>query len=143
MNKALGAILALAAGIGVGGASAYGVTAYAGDGNAWGSRTPALTFAPIGTMVAPLVFADGRLAAYISFDAQLEVDRKQKDLIDARLPVLMHAVNMRSYRTPLAAGVDGLIPELEGLRKMVEEAAKETYGAGVIHRVIVTQASPT
>lgn len=141
MKKALNALLAIAAGVGVGGGSAYAVTTYGSDLSAL--RGPTHVFSPAGTMVAPLVFPDGRLAAYISFEAEFEIDSAQKELVDARLPVLMHAVNLRTYRTPLAAGIDGLIPELEGLRKLVAEAADETYGKGVVRRVVVTQAMPT
>lgn len=126
-------------GVGVGGASAYGVGLFrSGDS---GPSTAQLAFVPAGTMTAPLVFSDGRLAAYISFDAQLEVPSDSMDDVTARLPLLMHAVNMRTYREPLASGVDGQIPDVEKLRDVVMAAAAETYGPKVVRRVVVTRAT--
>jgi hypothetical protein len=140
VKKFLLSVLALTLGVGVGGASAYGVGLVRSEEMTL--LAPKLTFVPAGTMTAPLVFSDGRLSAYISFDVQLEVASGATDDVKARLPVLMHAVNMRTYREPLASGPDGLIPELGLLRKVVAAAAAETYGADVVQRVVVTRASP-
>lgn len=140
MKKILLSALALSMGLGVGGASAYGISLYNdGGGSLLG---PSLTFVPAGNMTAPLIFPDGRLSAYISFEVQLEVGSGQVDEVNKSLPLLMHAVNMRTYRHPLASGPDGLIPELQGLRNIVMAAAKETYGADVVQRVVVTHANP-
>lgn len=139
MKKLLLGALALSMGLGVGGASAYGIGLYTGGDSL---LAPSLTFVPTGNMTAPLVFADGRLSAYISFEVQLEVGSSQIEEVNKGLPLLMHAVNMRTYREPLASGPDGLIPELQGLRNIVMAAAKETYGSDVVRRVVVTHANP-
>lgn len=133
-------MVALAMGLGVGGAGAYGVGLMGMDEAAFIVQRS--SFVPTGRMTAPLVFEDGRLAAYIAFEAELEVPNGRVDDVRERLPVLMHAVNMRTYRKPLASGPDGMIPELGKLREVVAEAAAETYGPKMVSRVMVTQASP-
>lgn len=140
MKKLLGGLLALALGIGVGGSSAYAVGLLNMEKGTL--LAPRMAFVPTGRMTAPLVFADGRLSAYIAFEAQLEVPSGEVDAVLERLPVLMHAVNMRTYRKPLASGPDGMIPELGALRQLVAAAAAETYGKQMVQRVVVTQAVP-
>ncbi|HUD95489.1 hypothetical protein [Sphingobium sp.] len=140
MKKLLGALLALPLGVGVGGASAYGVGMFYPDGR---QEPENITeFVPTGTMMAPLVFADGRLAGYVSFEVQLEILKGEGENVKARLPLLLNAVNMRTYRTPLASGRDGLIPNLDTFRKLVVEAAREIYGSDIVRSAAVTQASP-
>lgn len=131
--------MALMLGTGVGAASAYGVELIRSESLQAGTRTE---FVPTGTMMAPLVFSDGRLSGYVSFNVQLEVPQGEAERVKAKLPLLLNAVNMRTYRTPMASGPDGLIPGLEVFRKVVIDAAQETYGRGFVLRAIVTQASP-
>ena len=100
------------------------------------------SFVDAGKILAPLVFADGRLSGYVQFQVQLEVPADKAEFVSARLPLLLHAVNMRTYRTPMAAGPDGLIPDLETFRKVVMAAAPEAFGPGVLRKVAVTQANP-
>ncbi|HKY82535.1 MAG TPA: hypothetical protein VJM09_13800 [Sphingobium sp.] len=141
MKKLLGAVAALVLGVGVGGASAYGV----GLIRPQNGRSAAATkteFVPTGAMMAPLVFPDGRLSGYASFEVQLEVPQGEGDEVKAKLPLLLNAVNMRTYRTPLASGKDGLIPGLDAFRKVVIDAAAETYGPDLVRRAVVTQATP-
>ncbi|NWK98925.1 hypothetical protein DM806_25325 [Sphingobium lactosutens] len=140
MKKLLGALFALASGVGVGGASAYGVGMMYPDGTQ--GMENITEFVPTGTMMAPLVFADGRLSGYVSFEVQLEVLKGEGENVKARLPLLLNAVNMRTYRTPLASGRDGLIPSLDAFRKLVVDAARETYGPDIVRGAAVTQASP-
>jgi hypothetical protein len=97
---------------------------------------------PTGQILAPLVFSDGRLAGYVTFDAQLEVPAGEGEAIQERLPVLLNAINMRTFRTPLASGPDGLLPSVDGFRRVLLESAIETYGKAKIRRVAVTQATP-
>lgn len=140
MKKLLGGVVALILGVGVGGASAYGVGLIRPeDGRAVVTKTE---FVPTGTMLAPLIFPDGRLSGYVSFEVQLEVAAGEGEAVKAQLPLLLNAVNMRTYRTPMASGRDGLIPGLDAFRKVVLDAAGETYGADKVRRVVVTQASP-
>lgn len=139
MKKLLGMMAVLALGIGVGGASAYGVGLIRSRD---GFAVKGTEFVPTGTMMAPLVFPDGRLSGYVSFEVQLEVPQGQGDAVRAKLPLLMNAVNMRTYRTPLASGRDGMIPGLETFRRVVIDAARETYGPEIVRHAAVTQALP-
>jgi hypothetical protein len=140
MKKLLGAVLALTLGVGVGGGSAWGVGMLRqNDGPATGGRTE---FVETGTMMAPLVFPDGRLSGYVSFAVQLEVPQGEGETVKAKLPLLLNAVNLRTYRTPMASGRDGLIPGLDAFRRVVMDAARETYGPDLVRRAVVTQASP-
>ena len=43
---------------------------------------------------------------------------------------------------PLAAGPDGMIPDLYRLREVVSEAAEATYGEDVVRRTLITKAIP-
>lgn len=140
MKKLLSLLLVLILGVGVGGASAWGVGLLRNDG---GHATVVRTeFIPTGAMMAPLVFPDGRLSGYVSFEVQLEVPQGEGEAVKAKLPVLLNAVNLRTYRTPLASGRDGLIPGLDAFRRVVMDAARETYGPDMVRRAVVTQASP-
>ena len=92
--------------------------------------------------VAPLVSAEGKLAGYASFEVQLEVTGGRGALVTQRMPVLLNAINMRTYRAPMAAGPGGLVPNLEVFRRIVMDASVEALGKDVVRRVAVTQASP-
>lgn len=145
---AIGLVVVLA-GLGVGGAGAWGVSHYlpqfagkAGGGHARPGANVATEFVPTGEILAPLVFADGRLAGYVTFECQLEVPAGEGEAVGAKLPLLLNAVNLRTYRRPLASGPDGLVPGLEAFRKVVMEAALEVYGRDAVRSVAVTRASP-
>lgn len=140
MKKILVSTLMLVLGAGVGGAAAYGTGILLGDRIA--AHRVSTEFVPTGTILAPLVFADGRLTGYVSFEVQLEVPDDRRADIEQRLPLLLNAVNMRTYRTPMASGPDGMLPSLGAFRKVVLDAATETYGRGVVRRAVVTQARP-
>jgi hypothetical protein len=144
MKKTLFLLAILLAGLGLGGGAAYATVLLLGP------REPAAgahdqiepSFVDAGKILAPLVFADGRLSGYVQFQVQLEVPADKAEFVAARLPLLLHAINMRTYRTPMAAGPDGLIPDIETFRKVVMAAAPEAFGAGVLRKVAVTQANP-
>ena len=140
MKKFFGGVAALALGLGVGGAGAFAAGLLGVDQT--GLMGPKSAFVPAERMSAPLVFEDGRLAAYIGFTVQLEVPSHQVAAVKDRMPLLMHAVNLRTYRKPLASGPDGMIADIGKLRQVIAEAAAETYGKGVVQRVVVTQATP-
>ncbi|SNT18386.1 hypothetical protein SAMN06295912_1541 [Sphingomonas laterariae] len=78
----------------------------------------------------------------MSFEVQLEVPTDQREAVQLRLPVLLNAINMRTFRTPMASGPDGMIPSLGAFRNVVLDAAAEAYGRDVVRRAVVTQASP-
>lgn len=145
MKKILIPALLVVAGGGVGGAAAYATTyllgapAPAADGR---MSDAGFSFIPAGKILAPLVGADGRLTGYVSFELQLEVPAGDATMVAARLPLVLHAINMRTYRTPLASGPDGMLPDIDAFRRVVSSAAAEALGSGVVRRVAVTQAVP-
>jgi hypothetical protein len=140
MKKTLLSLLVLAAGIGVGGGAAYATGLLLGPAEE--ARAAGTAFVPAGKVLAPLVFPDGRLSGYVAFEMALEVQADQSEFVAARLPLLLNAINMRTYRTPMAAGPDGLLPNIGLFRKVVTEAADEAFGKGVVVRAAVTQATP-
>jgi hypothetical protein len=146
MKKLLLLLVLLIAGAGIGGGGGYAAATLLGPAHK-GAAPPAEPapdphFVPAGKILAPLVDATGRLSGYVEFDAQLEVDEAKAEFVAARLPLLLHAINMRTYRTPMASGPDGMLPDLGTFRKVAEAAAAEAFGAGVVRRVTITQATP-
>lgn len=136
--------LLLIAGLGVGGGAAFGVGLIAGGESAPAKPVlPATEFVPTGPVLVPLVFADGRLAGYVSIETQLEVPAEQVEQVRARMPMLLHAINLQTYRTPLASGPDGQLANLAGYRKIVAEAAPKAFGAGIVRRAAIVQARPS
>jgi hypothetical protein len=130
-------------GIGVGGGAAYGTAMILGPAPAEAKAARSETaFVPSGKILAPLVFPDGRLSGYVSFEVALEVQADRSEEIAERLPLLLNAINMRTYRTPMASGPDGMLPNLKVLRKVVADSATEAFGAGTVMRTAVTQAVP-
>lgn len=146
MKKILFLLTVLLAGLGLGGGAAYATVMLLGPQApataASGHDEVKPSFVDAGKILAPLVFADGRLSGYVQFQVQLDVPADKAEFVKARLPLLLHAINMRTYRTPMAAGPDGLIPDLETFRKVVMTAGPEAFGAGVLRKVAVTQANP-
>jgi len=145
MKKILFLLTILLAGLCLGGGAAYATVMLLGPQApkaAAHADDVEPSFVDGGKVLAPLVFADGRLSGYVQFSIQLEVPADKTEFVAARLPLLLHAINMRTYRTPMAAGPDGLIPDLETFRKVVMAAAPEAFGAGVLRKVAVTQANP-
>jgi len=145
MKKILFPLLVLLSGAGVGGGAAYGTGMLVGPRAAHApekAEDVPTSFVPAEKIMAPLVMPDGRLAGYVSFDIQLEVAADEAETVTARLPLLLHAINMRTYRTPMAAGPDGLLPDLGTFRTLVMQAAPEAFGKDVVRRVAVTQAVP-
>ncbi|MHA6721129.1 hypothetical protein ACX40Y_16980 [Sphingomonas sp. RS6] len=143
-------VVVLIAGLALGGGAAFAtirMLGVGGDGAAAAAEKEAELpeagkFVPTGKILAPLVFADGRLAGYASLEVQLEVPEAKADYVAQRVPLLLHAINMRTYRTPLAAGPDGMLPDLDAFRKVVDAAAVEAFGPKVVQKVAVTAANP-
>lgn len=143
MKKLVLSLLVLIAGGAVGGGAAYGV-------NAWAPAKPAkaeaqaetTAFVPAGKILAPLVFPDGRLSGYVSFEVQLEVAAAEAETVRQRMPLLLHAVNLRTYRTPMASGPDGMLPNIEVFRTVIMESAPTAFGPNVVRRAAITQAAP-
>lgn len=134
----------LLAGVGVGGGAAFGVRAFLPPASAKASPAPAVetTFTPTGKILAPLVFADGRLSGYVQFDVQLETSTADAAFVTPRLPLLLNAINMRTFRVPMASGPDGMLPNLDVFRKLVLDSSNEAFGPHVVRRAVITQATP-
>ncbi|MGN6122512.1 MAG: hypothetical protein ACTHOJ_06105 [Sphingomonas oligoaromativorans] len=140
MKKALLSALILIAGLGTGGAGAFATSLVMADRHAQAERDT--RFVSTGPIIAPLVFADGRLSGYVTFEGQIEVSSEQAEKIRRELPLLLDAVNMRTYRTPMASGPDGLVPGVDAFRRVLLDAAVQTFGRETVRRAIVTQATP-
>lgn len=142
MKKIFVSVVALVLGVGVGGSAAF-ATAKMLNGEPLYKPAPVPDmFVPTGGVLAPLVDEKGRLVGYATFEMQLEVPAEKGKLVADTVPVLLNAINMRTYRTPLAAGPNGQIPRLDAFRKVVVDAATEVYGKGVVRRVAVVKAAP-
>ncbi len=143
MKKVLLPLIVAALGVAVGGGSAYATSMILGPASAPKKEAPQETaFVPAGKILAPLVFPDGRLSGYVSFEVALEVPADRSEDIAARLPLLLNAINMRTYRTPMTSGRDGMLPNIAVFRKLVQESAVEAFGKGAVRRTAVTQAVP-
>ncbi len=148
MRPAILAPALLLAGLGVGGGTALAVhwllpppTAPA---TVTGRKVDAVgtSFTPTGKILTPLVFADGRLSGYVSFEVELETLDADVAFVTPRLPVLLNAINMRTFRAPMASGPDGMLPNLEIFRKIVMESSDEAFGPRIVRRAVITQATP-
>ncbi|WP_137863387.1 MULTISPECIES: hypothetical protein [unclassified Sphingomonas] len=147
MKKILFLAIVMLSGLGLGGAAAFGTLVVLGPRPAHAAPAPAAevetAFVQVDKLLAPLVSPDeGRLTGYVQFQFNLEVPKDKSGEVAKRLPLLLHAINMRTFRTPMAAGKEGLLPSLEQFRKVVEAAAPEAFGAGVVRKVAITQATP-
>jgi len=136
-------LLVLIAGAGVGVGAAVAVAKLGGPTAPRASTVEETAFVPTGPILAPLVLSDGRLSGYVSIEVQLEVPADKTDFVTQRLPLLLHAINLKTFRTPLAAGPDGMLPHLEGFRRLVRNAAPEAFGPEVVRQVAITQARPS
>ncbi|WP_033921490.1 flagellar basal body-associated FliL family protein [Sphingomonas sp. 37zxx] len=145
MKPVLALPLLALAGIGVGGGAAFGVRTLMPASEAQPEQPVAemtTSFTPTGKILAPLVYADGRLSGYVQFDVQLETNEEDAAFVTPRMPVLLNAINMRTFRAPMASGPDGMLPNLEVFRKLVKASADEAFGPKVVRRVVITQAGP-
>jgi hypothetical protein len=145
LGKILMPLAAIVGGLGAGGGTAYAMAKYLGLKPAHAAAAAAevdTVFVPTGPILAPLVFPDGRLAGYASFQVQLEVETDRGEEIKERVPLLLDAINMRTFKTPMASGPDGVLPSLETFRKVVDQSAREALGAGAVKKTVIVAASP-
>ncbi len=101
-----------------------------------------LTFVPTGPILVPLVFGDGQLAGYATIEVQLRVQEEVAEEVTARIPLLLHAINLQTYRAPLAAAPGGQLPDLAAFRRLVARASDRAFGRGTVRQVAITQARP-
>lgn len=130
----------LVLGVAVGSGSAFATAMLRGPQSAGPAQDNA--FVPTGSVLAPLVLEDGRLAGYTSFEVELQVPADKAEFVTARMPLLLHAINLRTFRSPLASGPDGMLPNIEQFRAVVMSAAPEAFGEGMVRHVAITQANP-
>lgn len=139
MKGFLRTLALLILGLAVGGGGAYAATMLLDPPKAPVADS---AFVATGPVLAPLVLENGRLSGYVSFEIQLEVPSDKVDFVTARMPLLLHAINVRTFRSPLASGPDGMLPDVEQFRKVVMTAAPEALGNGVVRHAAITQANP-
>jgi hypothetical protein len=141
MRKAILIPLALLAGGAVGGGAALAVELAfpAGGPTVAAAPTAPATFVPVGSILVPVITGDGHLTAYVTIDCSLEVGADQAEAVADRLPLLIHAVNLRTYRRPLATGPDGRLPDVGAFSAIVADSAKAVFGHGTVRRVAVTR----
>jgi len=96
-------------------------------------------FVTLGALLIPLTIADGQLTAFVTVEPQLEVGEEDQEGVTARLPLIIHAVNVRTYGAPLAAGPDGRLPDVKRIKAIVVEEATKVLGRGVVRSVAITR----
>lgn len=101
-----------------------------------------LAFVEVPRMIAPLVDGEGQLMGYNRFVVQLQVPADNAEIMLTKIPLVQDAINMRTFRAPMAAGPDGQRPNLEVFRQTVQQAAEEVYGKKQVRRILVTYAGP-
>lgn len=136
----------LVAGVGVGSGCAFATVRLLGPPETVTATPPAPEppkFVEVDDVVAPLVLPDGeRLAGYVSFGLALQVSEDRAEDVTARVPLLRHEINMRTYRTPMSSGPDGTLPTLEIFRQIVRESADVAFGKGTVTTVAISRATP-
>jgi hypothetical protein len=147
MKKILTLLIALILGLGVGGGAAYGVSQVLGPAPAAGAHEEKhekveTAFIPTGALTVPIVTADGDLSGYAAFELQLEVPADEVEEVGAQMPLILNAINLRTYRTPMAAGKDKVLPDLDTMAKIVMQASAEAVGKGKVMRAVVMSAKP-
>lgn len=146
MKKILSLLFLLLLGLGLGGGAAFGVSRLLGPppspAEIAEAEKPETSFVPTGAILTPVVTTEGDLSGYVTFDVQLEVPADKAEDVGSKLPLLLHAINLRAWKTPLAAGPNHLLPDVAQFAKMVEGAAQEALGKGAVTRAIVTEVKP-
>lgn len=146
MKTAPLAAIIIVAGLALGGGASYAtmlVLAPPGTKETAKPLEPAApTFVSTGKIMSPLVTPNGRLAGYVQFEAMLETAPEQAEFVKMRLPVLLNAVNMRTYRTPMTSGPDGMLPNLDVFRGLMLASTVEAFGTGRIKSIAIVQATP-
>ncbi|MBP6030894.1 MAG: hypothetical protein KA533_05640 [Sphingobium sp.] len=145
MKKLLLLLILLLLGLSAGAGAAYGIARWLGPPPPKAATKPTeadTLFVPGGTILAPIVASDGRLSGYANFEVQLEVMADREAEVTGKLPLLLHAINLRTWNTPMASGPDHILPDLRVFARIVQTAADEALGHGAVMRVIVMGAKP-
>lgn len=99
-------------------------------------------FVTLGALLLPLTLPDGQFTGYFRVEAQLEVAGEDVDGVTARLPLVIHGINVSAYGRPLATGADGRLPDAAAIRTIVAAEAAKVLGKGVIRSVALTSLAP-
>lgn len=149
MKKALLIPLVTVLGLGLGGGAGWGAIQLLGpapgataDHAAEPERKVETVFLPTGPLTAPIVTTDGDLSGYAVFELQLEVETEGAEHLGGQMPLVLNAINLRTFRTPMAAGKDKILPDLDVMSHVAMEAAAEALGKGKVKRAVVTSAKP-
>lgn len=143
MKRSIALPLIGLAGCTLGVASAWTAAQFLPNAHQQAVNAPAdLTFVPAGKVLVPLVTGEGRLSGYAEIDFQIEVAADRKAEITAQLPALINSINLKSFRRPMAAGRDGLLPDLDSFRALAMDAAREALGPNTVRRVAIIATVP-
>jgi hypothetical protein len=148
MKKILTLIILLVLGIGIGGGASYGVGMYLGpppakDAHAAPKKEHIETaFIPTGPLTLPVVTNEGDLTGYGIFEMQLEVAEESEAEIAGQMPLILNAINLRTYRTPMTAGKQKVLPDLDVLSRIAMDASAQALGKDKVLRAVVTSAKP-
>ena len=135
-------VAGLIAGSGGGAAVAFLVPARGGEKPREAVSTGDSGFESLGPLLVPLIYADGKFTGYVRIEAQLEVGAEDTEGVKARMPLVIHAVNVRAYTKPLAGGPDGRLPDAAAFRAIVADEAGKVLGKGVVRSVALTSIAP-
>jgi flagellar basal body-associated protein FliL len=132
--------------LGGGGASAYFLLLHPADKAAVKEAAEEIVKAPpeyveIDRMLVSLLDQDGKLLTYLSLDLTLEVEAKDLDYVNNRLPLVRHAVNEAFSMMPMAAKNKGSL-DFEKASKTILKLSNEALGQPAVVRVDIVNALP-
>lgn len=106
-------------------------------------RPIAMEYVALGKVTLPVVDKDGDLVRYVAIDASLEVPQGDGDEAKTKLPVVLHQINMVTWKSALSSGPDGELVDTNAVEKIFETAAKQVYGKDLpVNRVLLTSTIP-
>lgn len=106
-------------------------------------RPEDVEYVEVGKIMVPVVDHDGDLMSYLKVEAMLEVPEGTGEEVKVKLPVVIHEINMVTWRTALSAGPDGRLVDTNALQKIFAGAAARVYGKDVkVERVLLTSTIP-
>ena len=148
-RKRIKTLLVAVTGLAVGSVAAvgilhsFGVSVPAAFANDRTSRPQAMEYVAVGKLTVPVVDREGELVRYVAIEASLEVPRGMGDEAKAKLPVVLHQINMVTWKSALSTGADGELVDTNSVEKIFETAAKQVYGKDVtVNRVLLTSTVP-
>jgi hypothetical protein len=103
-----------------------------------------MEYVEVGKVTLPLVDEQGDLVSYVKVEASLEVPEGEGEAAKLKLPVVLHEINMVTWRSALSKGSDGRLVDTKAVEKIFVGAAKQVYGKDLdVKRVLVTSAIPS